>query len=128
MGIKTYFQENGRIFPESNSAKSVRKTVLEKIRQASIIEEEVESVQKLDEGFALKTKKSKYYFTHIIFATGGHSGYRILENLGVDLNKCRSNIIKMLGEGGMALVYEAFDMIIKKNVAVFLAIMMIHLS
>lgn len=30
----------------------------------------------------------------------------------------RYRIIKMLGEGGMALVYEAFDMIIKKNVAV----------
>lgn len=85
MGIKTYSQENGRIFPESNSAKSVRKTVLENIRQASIIEEEVESIQNLDEGFALKTKKSEYYFTHIIFAIGGHSGYRILEKIGVKI-------------------------------------------
>ena len=35
-----------------------------------------------------------------------------------DLIDERYRIIKLLGEGGMALVYEAFDMILKKNVAV----------
>ena len=35
-----------------------------------------------------------------------------------DLIDDRYRIIKLLGEGGMALVYEAFDMILKKNVAV----------
>ena len=31
LGIKTYIQENGRIFPESNSAKNVREVILNKI-------------------------------------------------------------------------------------------------
>ena len=39
MGIKCYFQENGRIFPESNSAKEVRETLLKNLKQENGKEE-----------------------------------------------------------------------------------------
>ena len=41
MGINCYMQENGRIFPESNSAKEVREIILKKIQKANSVKEEV---------------------------------------------------------------------------------------
>jgi len=51
MGIKTYIQENGRIFPESNSAKEVKKIILEEVHKAKIIKEEVINIEPINSGF-----------------------------------------------------------------------------
>lgn len=83
MGIKTYIQENGRIFPESNSAKEVRNILLENISRASFIREEVVAIKTIEKGFSIKTSKAEYYFSHVIFAFGGHSGYKIAKNLNI---------------------------------------------
>lgn len=99
IGIKTYTQENGRIFPESNSAKEVRETLLGKIRNAKFYKEEVFDIKPIDNGFKIRTKKSHnlnassqgegkictYFFTHLIIAVGGHSDYKLLRNLGVKI-------------------------------------------
>ena len=50
LGIETYTQENGRIFPTSNSAKDVREKVLDKIKQANFVKEGVNKVELLDSG------------------------------------------------------------------------------
>ena len=39
LGVETYTQENGRIFPTSNSARDVQGKILSKIKKASIINE-----------------------------------------------------------------------------------------
>lgn len=93
MGIKTYIQENGRIFPESNSAKRVRETILEKIKRAQIINEEVTIIRVLNNGFALKTNKGEYYYTDIVLATGGHSGYKLAQNLGINTTETRPSLV-----------------------------------
>ncbi len=98
MGIACYVQENGRIFPKSNSAKDVRETILEKICRAEIIREEVSNIDVLDNGFKLKTSSSKfattnnneakyssYFFTHVVIATGGHSGFGLAKNLEIKI-------------------------------------------
>lgn len=85
IGIKTYVQENGRIFPVSNSAKDVREKFLSEIKKAFFIQEEVLDILPLDNGFKLKSTKAEYLFDAIVVAIGGHSGYRILENLGLKI-------------------------------------------
>ena len=93
MGIKCYTQENGRIFPESNSAKEVRKTVLSKIKGANFIQEEVLKVKKIESGFKLKTNKAEYFFTHVILALGGHSGYKLAEDLGIKIIEPKPSLV-----------------------------------
>ena len=93
MGIKTYIQENGRIFPESNSAKKVREVILDKIKQTSFIKEEVLKIKQIDNGFCLKTDKAEYLFSDIIFANGGHSGYKIIESLGVKIIEPKPSLV-----------------------------------
>ncbi len=83
MGVKTYVQENGRIFPELNSAKEVRNTILNKIKDANIIREEVLEIKKIEKGFKLKTNKAEYFFSHVILAIGGHSGLNLIKDLNI---------------------------------------------
>ena len=83
MGIKCYSQENGRIFPESNSAKTVKETMLKNIRKANIINEEVTNISILNKGFKINTNKCEYYFDKAIIAIGGHSGLNLAQNLGI---------------------------------------------
>lgn len=81
LGVETYTQENGRIFPTSNSARDVREKILSKIKKASIINENVLEVLPNK----IKTCKAEYYFTDIVIATGGHAGYDIIKNLDIDI-------------------------------------------
>ena len=60
MGISCYTQENGRIFPESNSAKEVKETILRKIKQANIVKEEVVKIEKIENDFKIIIDKRKY--------------------------------------------------------------------
>ena len=93
MGIKTYIQENGRIFPESNSAKEVREILLKNIRKANIINENVSIVSILNKGFKIKTNKSEYYFDNVIIATGGHSGLSLTQNLGIKIVEQKPSLV-----------------------------------
>lgn len=93
IGIKTYTQENGRIFPESNSAKDVRNQILNSIKKAQITTEEVININKLDSGFKIKTNKASYFFTHVILATGGHSGYNLANDLGLEIVEPKPSLV-----------------------------------
>lgn len=71
LGVETYTQENGRIFPASNSAKDVREKILDKIKKANFIKEGVNEVLPIENGFKLKTDKAEYFFTDVVIAIGG---------------------------------------------------------
>ena len=71
IGVETYIQENGRIFPSSNSAKNVREKILKAIQKANFIKERVNEVQPLNEGYKIKTNKAEYFFPAIIISVGG---------------------------------------------------------
>ena len=71
LGIETYTQENGRIFPVSNSSAEVRKTILNSIKMANIIKEKVLSIKPLESGYKLHTNKASYFFTDVVIAIGG---------------------------------------------------------
>lgn len=84
MGIKTYTQEDGRIFPESNSSQKVQETILKELRKMGVkfIQSEVRNCDKL-----LKD------YDEVVIATGGHSGYKLLEQFGVNIIEQRPSLV-----------------------------------
>lgn len=82
IGIKTYTQDDLRIFPLSNSAKDVRDKILKSIKSCQIKKEKVLNLMKNETDFIVKTDKQTYHFDKIVIATGGHAGFKIAQNLG----------------------------------------------
>lgn len=93
MGIETYTREDNRIFPISNSSSDVRKKFLKSLK-CHFVNENVLNIEKnkitrtdgnTNNGFKLKTNKSKYYFDNVVIAIGGHSGFELLKNIGINI-------------------------------------------
>lgn len=84
LGIKTYTQDDGKIFPVSNSAKEVREKILNRIRQlgGEFINQEINSIKEIENDFE-----------NIIIATGGHSGYKMLEPLNLNIINPRPSLV-----------------------------------
>jgi len=85
IGIKTYTQDDMRIFPVSNSASDVRKKILESIKGCKFVNETVEKVSKIETGYKIRTNKSDYAFDVVVIAIGGHSSFDILSNLEIKI-------------------------------------------
>ena len=64
IGVETYTQDDGRIFPTSNSSKDVREKFLKSLKHVKFVRE---VVSELD----------FKHFDYIVIATGGHSSYSL---------------------------------------------------
>ena len=71
LGIKTYTQDDGRIFPVSDSSKEVREKILKAIKKAVFQKEKVLRITPSDKDVKLKTDKAEYLFSDVIISTGG---------------------------------------------------------
>ena len=73
LGINTYIQDDGRIFPSSNSSKDVREKIINKLKNlgANFVQEKVISVNVHEGGYKLTTNKAEYLFTDVVISTGG---------------------------------------------------------
>lgn len=98
IGIKTYTQDNGRIFPISNSAKDVRNAILSKLHHCKFVEEEIISIKELEKGFEIKSKNASYYFDIIVVAIGGKSNYNLLSNLGHTIIEPKPSLVGVVTE------------------------------
>ena len=96
LGIKTYVQDNGRIFPISNSSKEVRDVLLNSIKKAEIINEKVNEVIPLDNGYKIKTNKAEYFFSDVIIATGGKDKY--IKGLNHNIIDCTPALVGLDAE------------------------------
>ena len=65
IGVKTYTQDDGRIFPVSNSSKDVREKMLKALNKVKFV---TENVQQLDFN----------NFDAVVLASGGHAGYSLV--------------------------------------------------
>ncbi|MBR1907438.1 aminoacetone oxidase family FAD-binding enzyme [bacterium] len=81
IGVKTYTQDDGRIFPVSNSAADVREKMLSQLKTTKFIKEKVLGLQKIDDKFYVKTENNKYIFDYVVVAIGTHSGLQFLNML-----------------------------------------------
>ncbi len=85
IGIKTYTQDDNRIFPTSNSAQEVREKVLKSLSKCHFIKEGVNKIQSLENGWKIQTEKSLYAFDCVVIAIGGHAGFDILKELDINI-------------------------------------------
>lgn len=79
IGIKTYVQDDMRIFPVSNSSADVRKKFLKTLNKVRFVKEEV---LRINEGFSVVTNMGTYKADYVVIATGGHSSYDLIKMLG----------------------------------------------
>lgn len=88
IGIKTYIQDDLRIFPISNSSKNVREKFLKALHKVKFINEEVLKINHSDtyatndKEFNIITNKDSYSADYVVVATGGHSSFEFVKNLG----------------------------------------------
>ncbi len=85
IGVKTYTQDDNRIFPISNSSKDVREKFLKSLKNCRKIKEKVTGLKKINNGWEVTTQKGKYLFDYVITAIGGHAGYDLLKNLDIKI-------------------------------------------
>lgn len=69
IGVKTYVQDDMRIFPISNSAKDVREKFLKALNKVKFVKKEVFNIDGLDADY-------------VVIATGGHASYNMIKSLG----------------------------------------------
>lgn len=95
IGIKTYTQDDFRIFPESNSSKQVREMLLKALNKTTI---KREKALRLEDGEKLKliTDMNSYYFDSIIIATGGHASYELFTRLGINIIEPKPALVGLL--------------------------------
>ncbi len=98
LGIKTYIQDDKRVFPITNSAAETVK-ILRKhlnIPNFSFKKEKVISVEKKSDKFTIYTKNNKYDFDNVILATGGKgNGFELAKNFGHTIVECRPSLCSL---------------------------------
>lgn len=73
LGLKTYADEENRVYPVSNSAKSVVQVLnfwLNKQKIQSFCNQKVMSLAKQNDGFVVKTQTDEFYANKVVVATG----------------------------------------------------------
>ncbi len=89
IGVKTYAQDDGRIFPVSNSAADVRYKLLEQLKEAKFLKEKVVDVKKVSDKFYISTANNKYIYDVVVIAIGTHNGLQFLRKLPHKLSELK---------------------------------------
>ncbi len=92
-GLKTYTQEDGKIFPISNSANEVREKILNHVKNAQFHKEEVLEISQKDSGYKVKTNKATYFFTDVVVSVGGHTKLDFLKNFNLKIKEQKPALV-----------------------------------
>lgn len=86
IGVKTYTQEDMRIFPKSDSSEQVRNALISVVnatKNINVFKEEIREIKKLNEKFIIQTQNETKSYDAVIIATGGKGfGHKIAQELG----------------------------------------------
>lgn len=89
LGLETYYDEEGRVYPISNSARSVVDVINAKLagKVESKLEQKVVDIEKTKDGFEVITDKEKFTSNKLVIASGGNTLLEIVKKLGVEVNE-----------------------------------------
>ena len=82
IGVETFTQEDFRYFPISESAEDVRRHFIDVLQGVKVKNENVTAVKTCNGGFEVKTNSASYFFEKVVVATGGHSAFNFIKQLG----------------------------------------------
>ena len=85
LGIKTYVQDDKRVFPISNSSAKTIQTLKEhlKVSNFNLKKEKVIEIRQNKNEFEIKTENAIYKFDYVILAAGGRgNGFKLAKRLG----------------------------------------------
>lgn len=100
LGIETYTQEDMRVFPVSESAKEVQTKLLEAIQGTTFIKEKALRIEPKGNGFKVVTDMNSYRFDKLVYATGGHNGYEMIERLGISIIPPKPSLVALVTDTG----------------------------
>lgn len=96
LGINSYIQQDGRVFPVNNSSEKTVKILSEHLKSSniSIKKEKVILIKKDEDKFSLETSNgSKYCFDAVILATGGKgNGFELANKLGHNIKELKPSL------------------------------------
>lgn len=97
LGIETYSQEDGRIFPLSDSSKEVMDKFNTAIKGCKILKEKALRIEQLENGtFKVVTDMNSYNFDKVVFSVGGHNGYEMVERIGVSTVRPKPSLVGLI--------------------------------
>lgn len=98
IGLEYYSDDEGRIYPISNSAKSVVDVLTNKIEQLGIkynLNTEVKNISKIKNKYIIETTEKVFSANKVIVATGGNSLTNIILNLGIKIKNFTPSLVSL---------------------------------
>lgn len=98
IGLEYYNDDEGRIYPISNSAKSVVDVLTNKIEQLGIkynLNTEVKNISKTKNKYIIETTEKVFSANKVIVATGGNSLTNIILNLGIKIKNFTPSLVSL---------------------------------
>ena len=98
LGLVCYHDEEGRVYPLSNSAKSVVDVLNNKIISTGakcFLEQKIEKITKENDIFAIKTTENLIKAKKVVFALGGNSADEILKNFNISCKKFVPSLVSL---------------------------------
>lgn len=101
-GVELYTQEDNRVFPKSNDAKTVRNALLKKAEKLGVNiknNSPVTKIEYINNKFQVYTQNSSVEYDKIIISTGGNykkpkdSGYDLAESLGHKITELKPSLL-----------------------------------
>ncbi len=98
IGIKSYVQDDMRIFPTSNSAKDVRDKFLKALNHTKFIKENALRINIKGDKFSVVTDMGAYNADYVIISTGAHAGFDLIRMLGHKIIEPKPSLVGLKTE------------------------------
>ncbi|MBQ9792303.1 MAG: aminoacetone oxidase family FAD-binding enzyme [Clostridia bacterium] len=97
LGLETYADEEGRVYPISNSAKSVVDVLSNKIEDSAdlFLGQTVEDIEKKEDCFVVKTENETFICKKLVICSGGKSLTKALKTLGVKIKEFYPSLVAL---------------------------------
>lgn len=111
IGVTFYEEEHGKLFPKTDSAKTVLNALLQEAHRRGVRilpNQRVTGIEKNPDGFQVQTPSSTFLAQHVVLATGGKSlpktgsdgaGYKLATTLGHSLVPQTPALVPLILEG-----------------------------
>ena len=98
LGLMTYNDEENRIYPISNSAKSVLDVLTNKVNSSNIdkyLEHEILNIERKNNKFIVETDKESFECEKLVVALGGNTSEHIAQKFNIKIKKFVPSLVSL---------------------------------